>query len=151
MLGWLNVVEKALTVTAELYAAHDCVGGLITIPGAIPTNSKMAVLEMITLIDLAFQGVGMRVYVFDSLPTGTYTDGAALDISDADMLNCIAAFDISTADYYACNDNTIACVRNLGIPIKKTNTNLYLLMKTTGAPTWAATSDLVIKAGLMGV
>ena len=151
MLGWVNVTEKALVVTAELYAANDCVGGLITIPGVIPVNTRMAVLEMLTLIDLAYQGVGMRIFVFDTLPAGTYTDGAELDITDADMLNCLGAFDITTADYYACKDNTVGCVRNLGITVKNTDTNLYLLMKTTGAPTWVATSDLTIKAGLMGV
>jgi len=136
-------------ITAGLYTANDCVGGKLTLAGAIRIDGCISLLQSFTIIDLGMQSAAMTVYLFGANPaTGTYTNDAELDIHDTDALLCIGCFNVLAADYLAAKDNSFACITNLGILCRAvTGTTLYAVMKTTGAPTYASTSDLTLVFG----
>ena len=41
-----------------------------------------------------------------------------MDFTDAELLTCVGIIPISTADYYAIADNSLACVRSVGLQFK---------------------------------
>jgi hypothetical protein len=137
------------TVTAGLYTANDCVGGKLTLAGAIRRPGGESLLQSFTIVDLAMQNAAMSVYLFKEDPAaGTYTNDAELDIHDTDIALCIGCFNVLAGDYLSAKDNSIACVTNLGVLCRATIlTTLYAVMKTTGAPTYAAATDLKLIFG----
>jgi hypothetical protein len=141
------------TITAGLYTANDCVGGKLNLTGTDRITglsfARVSLLQSFTIIDLAMQNAAMSIYLFGSDPvTGVYTNDSELDIDDTDAALCIGCFNVLTGDYLSVKDNSVACVSNLGILCRNmTWETLYALMKTTGTPTYASTSDLKLVFG----
>ena len=145
------VVQVTPIVSLATYTANDCVGGGFAIPGAVRVNAGTGVLQSITLQDLSAKNAAMEIFLFKATSLTTYTDNAALDISDADLGNCIGWAEITASDYKSLSDNSVACVRNLGLPIKSSpaTKSLYCVMRTTGTPTYLGTVDLKLTFGIL--
>jgi len=149
--GNTTIVQVTPAVSLATYTANDCVGGGFAIPGAVRVNAGTGVLQSITLQDLAKKNAAMEIFLFKSTSLTTYTDNAALDISDADLGNCIGWAEITASDYKSLADNSVACVSNLGLPIKSApaTKSLYCVMRTTGTPTYLGTIDLKLTFGIL--
>jgi hypothetical protein len=142
--------EVTPTVTAAAYSANNQVGGIQTLTGVCFDENRFGQLSSITLIDKAAQSAAMSIFFFDQLPTVASTDKNALDITDAEMASkCIGQVTIAAGDYQSTSSNSVAC-KTFSLPLKSRAVGtpggtLYVVVKTTGTPTYASTSDLVFK------
>ena len=145
------IIKVTPTVTVGAYDANDCVGGILTITGAIRIAGAGAILQSIVLTDMAAQKKEMQVFIFNANPAaGTYTNNGALDIHDTDMGYCIGAIKIAATDYLEAADNAVATVTNIGLICEPASgTTLYAVVKTPDTPTYAAATDLSFKFGFL--
>jgi hypothetical protein len=87
--------------------------------------------------------VALDVVLFDSDPSATtFTDQAALDIADADLLKVIGVVSVTT--WYAFADNSVGQARNLAIPVSSAG-SLYACLVSRATPTFAAATDVTIR------
>jgi hypothetical protein len=139
------------TVTAGAYHANDVIGGKLTLAGAVRIAGAGGLINTLTVQDLAGQKAVLQIFLFQADPAaGTYTDNGALDIHDTDMAYCIGYITVAATDYIDLADNSVAFLSNLGIPIQAlTGTSIYAVMRTTGTPTYAATTDMKLVFGIL--
>lgn len=133
-------VQVTPTLDTNAYSANDRVGTVHTLTAAC-INGRAAKLASLSVLDKAAQGAALTLLFFDSLPTVASDDNAALDITDAMMEKCKGHVTIGTGDYQAIAASKIACVKNIGLILESgSQGNLYVVVMTTGTPTYAADS-----------
>lgn len=145
---------KIITVTPTLdtnaYAAGDHLGSLMTLTEALGIN-RHGKLRSLTILDKAKQKSDLVVHLFQSSPTLTSLDNAALDISDAQMAtHYIGSVSISASAYIDLANCSVVTYGNLELILESLVTDrgtLYAILESQGAPTYAA-SDLVLKFGI---
>src|SRR3989304_1929899 len=107
--GKLVVVEATPVIVPAAYGAGDLIGtGKLTFP--IPKNSARAgeawVVENVVVSDLAAQSANMDLLLFDADPSATtFTDNAALDVADADLVKLVGFVMITS--WAALADNSL--------------------------------------------
>lgn len=147
--GHETVIGVIPTITAGAYIAKDAVGGRLDFSGAARLNKGSGIIQSVTLVDLDSEAAELVLVLFDRPFTAT-ADNGPFDPSDADLLYCVGKITIAASDYTAFNDNSVAQVRNLGIPfVCGLDDTLYGQLMCTGTPTYTATSDLVVKLHIM--
>ena len=136
-----KVSGASVAVNTTAYADGDLVGGKITLTDIIPQR-RGGILQSIELHDLDSQAAALILIIWDKNPSGTtFTNNGALDIADADLPNVIGLVWIGASDYEALADNSVACVKNIGIPLKSADDSgdLYAALLSDGAtPTYSA-------------
>ena len=143
--GKTKTVSQTPTVTVGAYSALDAIGGLLTFADIFNAQGGTGVLHTLIITDLAKQSAAMELWLFDRTFTAD-TDNAVFDVEDTDLPNCIGVIPIATADWFASNDSSVACVRNIGLVATAMNgATLYGQLKAVGTPTYASVSDLTIK------
>ncbi len=152
--GGLIIIEQAVTVQAAAYATGELVGGKLTLTdpnaGGGGTYLSGGIIQSVLITDLAKQSISKDVLFFDADPSNTtFTENSALDVDDTDLLNLIGV--AAVADWFDFNDNSVGQALNLAIPyvIGSTGTALYAAIVERGAPTYASTSDLSIRVGII--
>ncbi|UOF79218.1 hypothetical protein [Caudoviricetes sp.] len=146
-------VPRTARITASMlpdtnaYVDGDLVGDLITFANA----PKSGIIETLTLVDQAKQDAALDVIFFSANPSSTtFTDNAALDIADADLLKVLGVIRIAATDYCDIADNAIATLRGLGLAYVAEGGNLYACLLSNGAtPTYAATGDLLLALSII--
>ena len=145
------------TITAGAYDADDAIGGLLTVAVGKSVLRESGRGEIVTavLADKASQ-IGqhaIEAYIFEANPSAsTFTDNAAFNINDTDILNCIGPLIFSTA----CGENVCAgastanqimTIRNVGLTYQlgALESKLYVALKIRGAATFTSTSDLQLR------
>jgi len=158
VVGNTALVSITPVVTAGAYHANDIIGGtgagaglgINTLANAVRVSGGTGIIQSLVISDLAAQNAVLEIYLFSANPAaGTYTDNGALDIHDTDALLCIGRIDVAASDYKSLADNSIACVKNIGLVIKVAATSLFVIIRTTGTPTYAGTSDLKLTFGIL--
>ncbi len=150
--GITQFIDEQLTVQAAAYASGDLVGGLIRLDNCNPDNTGRrdagGLIQSVAIADLAAQNITKDVVFFDSNPDGTtFTENAALDIADADLLKIIGVAQVSS--WFSFNDNSMGQAVNLAIPFAIAGAPLYAAIVERGAPTYASTADLHIRVGIL--
>lgn len=145
----MSIVQKTAlqtpTITAGAYSIGDALGGKISfLVGSSSSGYESAVVQSITLIDLAKQSADIDLVLFGADFTAT-ADGDAFDPSDADLANCIGHISITADDYSLFNDNAVATLRGVGLVFQ--SGSLYGQLVLRSAPTYASTSDIKIQIG----
>jgi hypothetical protein len=138
-----SVSNTPTVSTSPAYTANDQVGGIQTL--TVPNSSLgSCALVSFNVLDLAGQSAALSLFFFNSLPTVASSDNAALNISDANMALCIGHVVVAAGDYQSTSANSIASVKLSGPLYMKSATadTLYVVVKTTGTPTYAGTTDL---------
>ena len=138
-------------ITAGGYSANDIVGGKITIANAARDPGGSGLLHSLTIIDKGKQAAALEFFFFSADLAGTYADNAAEDISAADALLNIGVISAASADYKAMANYSVVTVRNIGLPYKVASgaTSLFLIVRCTGTPTYAAINNLQFRFGLL--
>lgn len=144
----MNLIKVTPTITAGAYSANDAVGGKLEFPGV---SVQHGLLHSITIIDKANQKAAMNLVLFDDDFTPD-ADNAAFSVEADGIDNIVGIVAISADDYVTIGSIAVATIRNLSLPIKNTieSGKLYGQLMTTGTPTYASTTDLIIKAGILG-
>lgn len=140
------VIGQTPTVSTGAYSAKDAVGGLLTFASAARIANGQGIVNTLTIIDDDSEAAGLELWLYDRTFTAT-ADNAAFDPTDADNENLVGVVPISTADYYAAADNSVASVRGVGLEYAcgSAGTTLYGQLKATGTPTYTATTDISVK------
>ena len=136
------------TVSTSAYAAGDVVGGEIEITNAARISGDGGVLASCSLScedDLAASDI--EVLLFDSNPTGTYTDNAALAVPDADTYALIAAVDLDKKT--DTGDGSFLQGRNVMVPYQADATSLWAVMVCRNAFTLTATNAIQLNMHLI--
>lgn len=133
--------------TSPAYSAGDNVGGILTFPSYLDGNGG-GILESIYLISKSVQTAGFKLYLFQTLPTSTVTDNAAVTISAVDLANLIGVYSLSNYDS-GLGTMTIYTLDSINKVIDSgyNQPNLYGILTTTGTPTLTTTTDLSIALG----
>jgi hypothetical protein len=142
-----QVIEVTPTVSASAaYTAADQVGGLQTLSGAASAQNCVAQLLSVTVVDKAKQKAALTIFFFDESPTIASVDNGAYDLTDAQCVDkCKGYVKVAVADYQDSSSNSVACVTStLAMKSLTEGGTLYAVAMTTGTPTYAAVSDLVI-------
>lgn len=148
--GITKIVTPTITVSTGAYTAGDSIGGKITLEDAMRVNSPHAkgtgVLSGLTLLDRSNQKPEMTIFLFESDPSvATITDNAAFVFSTDDV-NVVGMIIVATADWTTINSKAVAELSNLNIVVKAVGgANLYAGLVATGAPDFAATTDLQLR------
>lgn len=132
------------TITAGAYSAGDALGGRLEFSPATRQPTLTALLLSVVVLDKASQDAQLDLVLFNQAFTAT-ADNAAFDPTDADLANIIGHVPIVPADYASLNDNGLATLRSVNLPIHLSDTiTLYGQLVTRSAPTYASTSDLTV-------
>jgi len=135
-------VSVTPTITAGAYASGDNVGGLLTLSGLF-RDSGSALVTSVTITDRASQGADIDA-VFYSASVTSAGDNNAYDPSDSD--NELTTCYVPVTTHVAFNDNGLSFQRNVGCSISATSgRNGFVQLVARAAPTYASTSDIVLK------
>lgn len=144
------VVSVTPTLDTNAYAAGDLLFDSTAIAAAVRVNGGTAILQSITMLDKADQGVGMTL-LFANAATDFGTLNAAPDPDDTESGTVIGHCAIVAADYIDLGANRVACIRNIGLMLKAgaATTSLYVAaVNGSGTPTYA-NGDLVLQLCFM--
>jgi hypothetical protein len=143
--GKTKTVEVTPTISTSEYAAGDAIGGKMTLSNATTHRGNFGgMLQTVTIIDKDKEGATIDIFFFDTDFTAT-ADNSAFDPSDADLLNCVGVVQVGPLDWYNCNDNAVACVRNIGLSFTSTSEHLYAQAVIRTVETFTAVGDLTFK------
>lgn len=137
--------------TTPAYSAGDCVGGLLTISNAVRVSGGTAVLQSLFLRDTSNQKAALTLLIFNANPSAsTFTDNVALAIHANDIDKIIRCINIAAADYTTVDSKAFVDLSPGGRVLKAASgTSLYAALLTSGTPTYAATTALLLRLGLL--
>jgi hypothetical protein len=149
--GHSTVVTVSPTVDTAIYASGDLMGGKLTLASAARVAGGTGMIHSLTIVDQDNEKAALDIVFFESDPTGTtFTDQAALDVADADMLNVVGVVSVSASDYVSFVDNAVATLRNIGLSFKlDSGTSLFAAIVSRGTPTYTAATDVQVKVGIL--
>lgn len=146
-----KAVRLSVTPTisaASVYAAADCIGGIMTFSNAARVSGGAIRIESLNMVDKDSELADMELLLFDRDPTTagttTITDNVPFDPVDADLAWVVGSFPISWGHYSVYTDNSVACVDNIGIEAVLSGTNLFGVLIARDTPTYSSTSDLIV-------
>jgi hypothetical protein len=145
------IIVPPITVNTSPYALGNSIGGKITLTNVARNVGKGGVLQSITVIDRSgTQQPALQIILFDSDPTSaTITDKSAFVFS-TDITKVIAQIPILASDYTLIGNNFIVN-KNLESIVLQTNgsANLYMAIIAQGATDFVASTDLIVKFGIL--
>lgn len=104
-------------------------------------------LESIRVTCKSVQTTGLKLYVFDVNPSNTtWTDYSTAAINASDVASLRGVFSLSSPDS-GLGTHTIWNIEGLGVSF--VGANLYGALVVTGTPTFASTSDITVKLGVV--
>lgn len=141
----IRIAQPTVTVsTTPAYTAGDCVGGLITIASTVTTAGN-AIRPSGIVISSAVNPTGFDVYLLRDTPAGTYTDNGALTIASGDRAAVVAMATGTAASKGGFYWAQFGPTNTVFMPdFTLVGTSLYLLVATTGTPTFGATTDVKV-------
>lgn len=162
-LNYSEVVQtKTVTVATQAgaYTGGNCLAAAQTIPGAIrPGGTGGTYIASVAVVDPARQTAAnnaMTLWIFNSAPTGTYTQGSACSVAAADAGAFMGAITIAAGNCVQNAAATSVCSLVLaqrlpvwGIPIPNTGgtQNIWFVPVITATPTYTS-ANLTFTFGL---
>lgn len=144
------VVTVTPTLDTSAYASGDLLFDSTEIASAVRANGGTAILQSLTLIDKADQGVAMTL-LFANAATDFGTLNSVPDPDDTEAATVIGHVAVTTGHYVDLGGAKVACIRNIGLLLQAgaAATSLYVAaINGTGTPTYGA-NDLVLQLGFL--
>lgn len=145
-------IEPTIAVsTTPAYSIGDCVGGKITLSSALRAAGKGAILQSLFLRDTSNQRAGLELLIFNADPSAsTLTDNAAVAIHANDVGKVIRRISIAASDYITIDSKAWADLSPGGRALHAASgVDLYAALVTTGTPTYALTTAIGLRLGVM--
>lgn len=139
-----TVVRKSVTptISTSIYAAKDNVGGVMEFTNAAATSGGTIEVLNVQVVDNDQEMAPFDLVFFDRNPaSGTFTDNAAMDPTDAELATVVGV--LSIGSYADLNDNAVADIP-YGRTMVLNGTSLYGALVARTTPTYTATSDLTV-------
>lgn len=135
-------VTPTITTTNVPYSSGDVVGGLITLTGASRASSKTSILKSIHIKDDNNQKQPLTFLLFNVDPStgATIIDNTAFAYGSSALSKQICKVNVDTTDYETIDSKGIADIDNFNKVISSNNGTFYLIILTTGTPTFGANS-----------
>lgn len=147
--GSTDRISATPTVSnGSIYAAKDAIGGIMTFANAARATGQGGSLESVTIVDKGQQMAALDLVLFNASPSGTFTDNATSDPSDADLATVVGVIPFVVGDYFDFSDNSVAFRSGLGIVYDCADTSLFGVLVSRGTPTYTSTSDVIVALGL---
>ena len=147
--GFQLETTLSINATAAAYAAGDLLGPLITLSGPCRAPGLGGVIQNVSVTDLAKQNASLDIVIFNQEPTSTtFTDNAALDIGDVDLLKIACVAHIS--DWSSFGDNSYGQDHNFNAQFKLSSTvnTIYACLVARSAATYTTNADLTLKLNI---
>lgn len=137
----MALVIVPLTVTAELYATGESVGGKIKLVGL----GNSGAITKVNVKDKAGQSVAYDLFLFRSEPTAaTITNGAAFAIS-TDLAKCLGVIPVAGLSSGGTGGGMIS-TSNIYHPFALDGSeDGWAALVVRGAPTYASVSDVTLE------
>lgn len=144
-----TVVEAAPTCDTNAYTAGDLIGGKLTLSNATAYTVYSGIISNVVIEDKDAESTDIDVVFFDTDPsTTTFTDNAAFDPSDTDLLNIICVVSVTTDVTF--NDNGLSYALNQNCPFRTPGSNtIYAALVAREAVTYTSSSDLLLRVGIL--
>ncbi len=135
--------------SSPAYTSGDAVGGEQKLTGACRVTGGKAILQTITIQDVANQKAALTILFFDSEPTGaTITDNSAFAWGSTAFAKVVGKIDVAAGDYETVASKAVAAKTALGLEMQAAGApDLWAVVVTTGTPTYTTASDLTFKYG----
>lgn len=146
-----KVITPSITVDTAAYAANDCIGGKITLTGAVRKKGGSVSLHSIRVRDSSNTKPALFIVLFNSNPTAaTLTDNAAAVFS-TDETKVTQVITVYPTDYVSVGGVSIASfpLGSLIVQEAGASTSLYMAVISVGVTDFVAATDLGIKVGLV--
>jgi hypothetical protein len=148
--GRTRVITPVTTVSLTAYAAGDTIAGKLTLTNAVRIVSGSGVLQTLTVIDADNEKAAFDVYLFDSNPTGTYTDNAVPTVASVDLAKVIGVIPVLNTDYHTIASDAVAMPTFQPIAFTANGSqNIYAVCIARGTPTYTATNDLTLRFSVL--
>lgn len=150
--GHTAAIAPTVTVsTSPAYSAGDCVGGKLTLSSVARVSGGSALLRALYLMDTSNQKAALELLIFNADPTAsTFTDNAAISLHASDVAKIIRRISIAAADYVTIDSKAFVDLALSDRPlIPASGSDLYAALVTSGTPTYAATTALTLKLGVV--
>lgn len=140
--GKTACVTPLIPTTATQYSSGDCVGGIIQLKGAMSRENGTGIIKSIVVKDNLNQKSALTLLFFNALPTGmTSTDNSAFVYGTTAFYQQVAKVNIASADYETINSKAVLNLDAISTAVQAVgSTDLYMIIVTTGTPTYAADS-----------
>ena len=150
--GQVHVFESAPTISASAYASGDVFGGEIEITNAARVSGGGGLITDVVMAveddgSADFAANKIELWFFKSNPAGTYTDNAALAVSDADAFEVERV--VTLDEYYDGGNVTILSAANLNIGYNCDATSLWAVPVIRAAITPDATDAVQFRFKLI--
>lgn len=146
--GLVASLVPAITASSA-YSAGQVLGAPLEIAGATRETKGLSYLRTLLILDASNQKSAIDVLFFNQNPGNIGADGAALNLSAAQLLMMIGIVSVLTADYVTLKaaTNAIATkVPNILIPAMQGSKSIWAAFVSRGTPTYGTVTDLTIKA-----
>ena len=143
-------VSVTPTVDTSIYASGDVVGGLMTFTGALSSWTGSGIITGALIADKSAVAHDLELHIFESLPASTFTDQAAFDPDDADLLKEVAVISFGSTSRYAFSDNGVKYLGSISCPVRARSSSnpgnaLYGVLVSRGTPTFTGASDITVR------
>ena len=143
--GYSKTITLAPTLFTSALEIKDSMSLDLQLSDAVRVSGGGGQIQTIVISDLAMKNMALDLIFFNSDPAGTYTAGAKVDISDADLLKIIGIVEFSETDYSDFTDNSVACKSDLRLAFQASGSaDIWMLMMAQGEETFAATDMKVL-------
>jgi len=127
-------------ISTGAYTAKDAMGT----PFTVDFGCTSGIIQTIILTDMDLEDDEIDVLFFRSGITQS-ADNAVFDLTDSEKRLFIGAQKIAASNYFDLNDNSVACVPNVGIAFADLiDQRVTVQLVNRGAGTYAAVDDLQI-------
>lgn len=144
-----KTVQADITVQASPdYSDGDTIGSLFSVAGALQLGRAARIVNVV-ITDGDGQNPGLDVIVFDGNPSAsTFTDNAAVTITDADMEKICCVVSATTSEYKTYTSNGVVDKTADKVIHSASTETLYFAVVARQTINFATTTALNVKIGL---
>lgn len=139
----ITTIQQTVTASSA-YTAGNAVGGKITLPGLVSGDNRRCAITDVVLIDKANQSVPYDLVFFDSDLAGSVADKSAFAINASDLSKLLGSLSLSGLSNLGSNGGVINGT-NIYKRLTLVGRDAYAVLITRGTPTYASTSDVILR------
>ena len=111
------IKKVSTTLTSDAYGDGDVLGGVLSLEKTVTAGRITPILRQVMIQEASTAMPALDIFLLDSNVSSdtTITDNTIVDLDDADLVKIIGV--VSTTASIMLNDNSVAVIPNLNIPI----------------------------------
>ncbi len=143
----IHTIQVEPVIGTGIYVALDAVGAIMEFANVSKNPAQGVVLQSMVIVDEAKIDTLINLVLFDSNIASAADDHDIFSPTDAHLRSCIGVVTMPAANFITLEDNSIATLANINLPLKLSGTSLFAQFQTEGTPTYGAVDALVVTLG----